>query len=494
MKKISCLIVAALAYPLLTDACTTILVDSAATTDGSRIIARNEDHSPLPSKILVIHPARNTKGKIFKSNMNQFTYPLPAAAFKYSSISDGRENQTITQLTFGAAGFNEKGVGMTSTETIYASPAALKHDPYLPDTGITEDSIVNVILPYATSARDGVLRLGKIVEKQGAGEGFGVAFVDNNEIWYFETGSAHQWLATKLPKGDYFVTGNQGRLRRFDPKDTANYLASPTLITYAIHHHLYDPAKDGKFNFEKAYTQHTANDGYYNYPRVYALQKMYNPDNAERISEPATFPVFMKPEHKLTLADVKKGLRNTYENLNRKPYVYPPDTTYRPISVFRTQESHILQTRPNLPAELASVKYVAYGMPSISLYIPIYENGIDQIPYEFSVVTDEKADNISAQWRFRKLQTLVMNDYYKYSPVVQKAFAAQEAKFDKMQREMEHKYLAIYKTNPVAAHQLIQKFQNKVFTDALTLVDSLNNQLFTKMAIDLNSIYEFKGA
>lgn len=493
MKKNSCLISNAFETLQKRDACTTILVDADATIDGSYIIARNDDSSPVQSKVFLLHPERNTEGMIFKANRNQFTYKLPAHAFKYSSIADGLMNKEPSQMTYGSAGFNEKGVGISATETITANEKSLKIDPYLPLTGVTEDSITDVILPYATSARDGVLRLGKIVEEIGAGEGCGVAFIDQDEVWYFETGCGHQWLAAKLPKGQYFVTANQARLRNYDPKDTENYLASPTLISFATETGLYNPGLDGDFNFEKVYNLHEKSDMHYNYPRVYSLQEFYNPHHQNELWHPNDFPVFMKPEKKFSVADVRSGLRNTYQNLGKQPYSIPPDNTYRPISVFYCQQSHILQTRPDMPIELSDVEYFSYGMASISLYLPIFTNAIENVPEEFSRVTDNKADNFSAQWRFRKLQTLVLNNYYTYAPMVQEAFIEQEKKFDTQQHEMEEKYLAIYQKDPKSAKQLIIDFQKQVFTETLLLVEDLTNRLFTQMALDLNNTYRFKG-
>lgn len=475
------------------DACTTILVDASTTIDSSYLIARNDDSSPVQSKVFLIHPARSTAGMIFKANRNQFTYKLPPYAFKYSSIADGLLNKEPSQMTYGSAGFNEKGVGISATETITANEKSLKLDPYLPISGVTEDSITDVVLPYATSARDGVLRLGKIVEEIGAGEGCGVAFIDQNEVWYFETGCAHQWLAVKLPKGHYFVTANQARLRDYDPEDTENYLASPTLISYAIETGLYNPGLDGKFNFEHVYNLHAKSDMHYNYPRVFSLQQFYNPHHHNQLVHPNDFPVFMIPEKPLSVTDVKSGLRNTYSNLGKTPYSIPPDNTFRPISVFYCQQSHVLQIRPHMPTEVADVVYFAYGMASISLFIPIFTNAIDSVPPEFSQVTDKKADDFSAQWRFRKLQTLVLNDYATYAPLVQDAFTEQEKKFDEQQQAMEEKYLASYKTDPKGARQLIIDFQKQVFVDTLALVGDVTNRLFTQMTLNLNTTYGFKG-
>lgn len=303
-----CAVVAATLSPSVF-ACTTILIGNQATIDGSYIIARNADHSPLVNPHWFNHPHQTNKHGEFKSNSNSFSYPLPQTSLAYSSFSKAKTQDT----SFGSAGFNELGVGMSATETIYNNPTALAIDPYNDETGINEDSIVNVILPRAKTAKDGVQLLGRIIEKKGAAEGFGVAFVDKTGIWYLETGSGHQWMATKLDNKDYFVSANQGRLQRFHPNDTDKYLSSPTLITFAIDQGIYKPAHDGPFNFHKIYSVDNANDRLYNYPRVHVLQKMYTHGIKTTLANPLNFPVFAMPTHKLSVNDIKQGLRNHYQ-------------------------------------------------------------------------------------------------------------------------------------------------------------------------------------
>lgn len=482
------------------DACTTILVGEGATTDGSQFIARTEDHDPTLSKVFLVHNATETKSRIFKATKNNFSYPLPDKSFKYTSFSDGDTHvKNINELTWGAAGFNEVGVGMTATETIFASEKALKNDPYNEDSGITEDSITDVVLPYINSAKEGAERLGKIIEDKGAGEGFGVAFIDAREIWYLETGSGHQWMAQRLPNDKYFVTGNQGRLRKFDKNDSDNYISSKSLIEYAVANKLYNKNIDGDFDFEKAYAEHNTKengDAYYNYPRVFALQKLFTKNIKINLSEPSKFPVFEKPSSKLDVNSVKNGLRNTYENIGGKPYSAFPETTMRPISLFRTQQSHILQTRKNLPEKIADIEYISYGMPSISIYIPVYVNNINtgDVPEIFRHQTFGKADSVSAQWKFRKLQTLVMLDYYKYAPIVQAEYKKTEQKFSEMQKEAEKKYIKIYKSHPTDADKVIKDFQSKVFSESLSVTDDLTNVIFTDLTKGVNGRYKFSGA
>ena len=65
------------------------------------------------------------------------------------------------------------------------------------------------MLPYINSARQGVQRLGQIVEKKGAVEADGVIFADKDIIWYMEIVTGHQWAAVRVPKDKAAVIPNQ---------------------------------------------------------------------------------------------------------------------------------------------------------------------------------------------------------------------------------------------------------------------------------------------
>lgn len=91
---------------------------------------------------------------------------------------------------------------MTATETITSNPRVLGADPlvvYDPKTktlgGIGEEDLVVITLPYIHSAREGVIRLGELSMKYGTYEMNGIAFADENEIWWFESIGGHNWMA-----------------------------------------------------------------------------------------------------------------------------------------------------------------------------------------------------------------------------------------------------------------------------------------------------------
>ncbi len=468
--------------------CTSILVGSEVTADGSYIITRSADHASRSPQHFIIHPAVSGQKRIHSTaacgGVNHFSWPMPENTLRYTSFPNWK-----THL-HGGEGFNEAGFGMTATESIFAKPEVLAVDPYNEESGITEDDIPDVILPQCRTAIEGVKLLGHIVEEVGAGEGFGVAFVDKDGIWWFETGSGHQWIAQKLPQDKYYTTGNQGRLQDYDP-DSSDMMASPTLVSFAQEHGFYKPETDGAFNFSKVYTRNDERDRIYNDPRVWQIQKRFNPSLVQDPHDGRNFPVYLKPEAKISLSDIRSIMRDHYEGTEHDPYTNGLNgkERWRPISVFRTYETHIMHVRPWLPKEIGEVVYLALGMADLSVFVPFYA-GLEKEPMSYQVGTAD-ADSFSAFWKFKRLQTLAMQDYATLAPIVKKAFSQFEQSCDKAQVEMEAAYLKAESRE--AAQALLNAFNHKVIADAQTLAESLMNECFTVLTEKVEAIVPFRN-
>ena len=465
--------------------CTTIIIGKEQTADGSMIVSRSEDWDAMEAKNYEIFEATDNGPREFVAKDSPFRCELPEKALGYSALSPYNLHGH-----WGSAGFNTAGVGMSATESIFSSDEVLKHDP-LVENGVAENSVFNITLPYVHTAREGVERLGMLIEKYGIAEGFGIGFVDSKEIWYLETACGHRWLACRMPKDKYFVTGNQSRFRTYDPKDKENYLASADLIEFAEKHGLYNPAQ-GAFDFHEAYARDVELDTTYNYPRVWGLQQFFSPSIKNDVTK-NTFPVFAKPEEKITLTKLRTAFRFHYDNTDHDPYLHSnPKEPYRPVSIFRTTQTHLLQVRPELPQAIGCVNYVAMGMADLGVFLPLYQ-GITSYPEAYTKGTDESSAD-SAYWKFRKIMVLGMTNYNKYAPIIKETYAKFEAETDQRQREMEEEYLRIYKTQPLHAKDLLQAFSDKVLTDALKVADRLQEKLFTLMTKDIQQEYLFHGA
>ena len=81
------------------------------------------------------------------------------------------------------------------TETISTNPRVLGADP-LVETGIGEEDIFTLVLPYIITAREGVERLGHFWKQQDTYESNGIAISDVNEIWWLESIGGHHWDGT----------------------------------------------------------------------------------------------------------------------------------------------------------------------------------------------------------------------------------------------------------------------------------------------------------
>ncbi len=487
-------------HPVL--ACTTILAGQEATADGSLIIARNEDNAGASDAQNIVRHGPRREAMTFQANDNAFTWDLPPNALGYVAFPKW-QSEDQKDLSFEETGINDFGIAISATETIFNSDAILAVDPYVTDTGLTEDSITSVVLPYATSAREGIRLLGRVIETAGAGEGFGVALSDRNEIWYLETASGHHWLAQRLPADSYFVSANQGRFQDVDFSDPMNVMSSAGFMDFLVDNKLYDPAREA-FNFFTRCIADGEHDHTYNYPRVRELLKLYS--GIEYAREDGLYPVFVQPDRKLTVQDVAEGLRNRYQGTPHDPYIHQnPKEPYRPVSVMRASLSHITQTRPDLPGDIAVIQYIALGMPDLAVYMPFYK-GLADMPAAYQGAAGQ-IDDHSMFWRSRRMQALVLQDYPRLAPTAHQAVAALEKEFAAKQIAMEAQYLALWQQDRDAARALIQVFTNEAVSGLEQMLDrlierfakelnmeNLTDEQFFDLIMDIEKKFHFHGA
>lgn len=143
-------------------ACTTFLVGKKASLDGSTLIARNEDggDKPNPQRFVVINPENQPKR--YRSIATACEFDLPDNPLSYTSTPDADSSYGI----WAAAGINSENVAMTATETSTTNSRILGLDPYV-EKGLGEEDFTTITLPYIHSAREGVERVGQLLEKYG---------------------------------------------------------------------------------------------------------------------------------------------------------------------------------------------------------------------------------------------------------------------------------------------------------------------------------------
>ena len=445
-------------------ACTTVLVGKKASKDGSTMIARNEDVDTAWAKHFVVHQATNNGPTQYVSKDNGFTIDLPSQALRYTSTPDWQQKDGQDQ--FGEDGINSDNVAMSATESGTTNKKAQKADPFVKD-GISETSMLDVVLPYVHSAKEGVKYLGHIVETKGSAENNGVIFSDKNSIWYMEIGAGHEWAAVRVPDDKYAVIPNQTMIGTLNLKDSKNYLASPGLAKFVKKHHL-SGYQNGKVNFAKAFGTNGKEDSTYNRPRVWDGQRILTPSKKQSITQ-KHFTMFMKPDKKITVAKVGQVLSSHFNNTK---YDVNGKWTggYRPINVPTDVESHILQIRNNVPSDIAGIQWLAMASPATSVYVPFFTN-VNNTPTQYQKGTDTP-DNSSAYWTYK--DTKVLTDPYKNKLVKKDVIPVQKRVNEQL------------RTNLKQADQRAQSLSGDALTEFLTQQNQKNADYAQKQFNKLN--------
>lgn len=412
--------------------CTTILVGKKASYDGSTLIARNDDSgagSYTPKKFVVVTPKEQPR--VYKSVISHVEVKLPEDPMQYTAMPNALEGEG----TWAASGVNAANVGMTATETITSNERVLGLDPlvkYVPAEGKTkekagglgEEDLVVVTLPYIHTAREGVERLGALLEEYGTYEMNGIAFSDVNEIWWLETIGGHHWIARKVPDEAYVAMPNQFGMDRFDLEDALGeqkeYMCSADLKTFIEEGHL-DLSMDGEFRARDAFGSHDDSDHVYNTPRAWFIARCLNPhtffwegEDADYRPDSNDIPWCLIPEKKITVEDVKYVLSSHFQGTPYDPYASYGDPSrrgsFRSIGVNRTDFMSCIQIRPyvkNAPA----IEWICFGSNVFNALVPMYVN-IDDTPVYFKN-TGKEVSTDNFYWNNRLIAALTNASYAK---------------------------------------------------------------------------------
>lgn len=390
-------------------ACTTVLVGKKASIDGSTMIARNDDtFLPLTPQRFYVEPANDHQEGEWVSNQNGFKAPLPKKAYRYSLTPNVEVDK---EGVYAESGFNEKNVAMSATESVYGNERALAFDPLVKD-GLAEDSLQSMVLPYIDSARDGVKYLGDLIKKYGSPEGNGVLFSDKHEVWYMEIVTGHHWVAQRIPDDAYAIAANQVAIQQVDFKDSDNFMYSDGIQKFVKKYHL-NTDKEG-FNFRHIFGTDNEKDRHYNTPRVWFGQKYLNPE-IEQSPTSSDLPFICHTDHKISVEDVEYILGSHYNETPYDPFSRGNEATktlFRPISMNRTQNSHVLQIRNDVDNNSNAIMWLCFGVPAFSPYVPFFANATDTD--DTYANTPVHCDDVSAYWIYRKLSMLVESHYSEF--------------------------------------------------------------------------------
>ena len=471
-------------------ACCGFIIGRQLTKDGTTLFGRTEDYPYYPNggkhnKNYMVVDAKNYKeGDQLEDESNGFTYPHAASEMKYTATYDSARGDG-SNGAFGEHGFNEAGVSMTSTVTAIPNKKVLKTDP-LTENGIPEAAMLDVVLPRVKSAREGVEFLAKVIEEKGSAEGNVVVFADQNETWYMEILSGHQYVAVKVPEDKYAVFANTYYLGHVDLNDKENVIASKDVEKVAKESGNYKTDKDGNFHIAKSYGPEKYAEG--DRSRTYAGITLLDP-NSKVTYEDDEYELFRSPtdpNKKFTLEDAFALQRNRFEHLNGR---FVPDDQIgvkkqgdngSNDAVRKDQykyalgnenviDAHVYQINPNLPKSFGGTVWLGMGPSRNTPYVPFYGNVKDT--YKAFKPQTATYDPNSWYWTVWHIDQMAINNQDLFGKSIQNHWKALEEQLIIEQKVSDSKYAAL-KADEAAAKAV----EDKVTEDALARSERLFKQ------------------
>ena len=443
-------------------ACCGFIIGRQLTKDGTTLFGRTEDYPYYPNggkhnkNYVVVDAKSYNEGDQIEDESNGFTYPHAANEMKYTATYDSARGDG-SNGAFGEHGFNEAGVSMTATVTAIPNKKVLSTDP-LKENGLPEAAMLDVILPRVKTAREGVELLAKVIEEKGSAEGNVVVFADQNETWYMEILSGHQYVAVKVPEDKYAVFANTYYLGHVDLNDTENVIASKDVEKVAKESGNYKTDKDGNFHIAKSYGPEKYAEG--DRSRTYAGITLLDPDSKVTY-EDDEYELFRSPtdpNKKYTLEDAFALQRNRFEHLNGR---FVPDDqigvkkqgddgsndTVRKdqykyaLGNENVIDAHVYQINPNLPKSFGGTVWLGMGPSRNTPYVPFYGNVKDT--YEAFKPQTATYDPNSWYWTVWHIDQMAINNQDLFGKSIQNHWKALEEQLIIEQKVSDAKYAAL---------------------------------------------------
>ena len=467
-------------------ACTNFIVGKKASADGSVFVTYNADSYGAFMPLYHYPAAKHEAGemcKVFEWDTNKYLGEIPEAPETWNVIGNSNEWQvTIGETTFGG------------------------REEMTDSTGIIDyGSLIYIALQRSKTAREALQVMTSLVEQYGyysEGETFSVA--DKDEVWMLEMMGCGPdrtkeqgrsvWVAVRIPDDAVAAHANQSRITKFldgryvqvkmqdllkkypvnGKKPVPNLMVcSDNVVSYARAMGWYD-GKDADFSYNAAYAVPDFSGRRYCEARVWSFFNRFADDFSEYVPYAAgiekdtkEMPLWIIPNKKVTLQDLRDAMRDHYEGtpfaldsagdigggMFRMPYRVSPlsfkidDVEYfneRPISTFQTAWSFISQMRSSLPREVGACFWFGNDDGNMVAYTPMY-SCITRRPLCFP---GEGADDVTfsidnAFWVCNWVSNMVYPRYEMMFPSLQAVRDSLDQSYERLQPEIEAKALAL---------------------------------------------------
>ena len=466
-----------------THACTNILVTKGASADGSCMISYAADSHQLFGE-LYYRPASMWKnGQMLRVNewdTGKYLGMIPQINKTYQTVGNMNEHQLII------------------AETTYGGRPELFDSTGIMDYG----SLIYITLQRARTAREAIDIIVELANTYGyysSGESFSIA--DKDEVWVMdligkglkiENGKNVRkgivWVARRVPDGYICAHANHSRISTFPLNDPQNCIYAEDVISFAREMGWFD-GKDEDFSFCDAYApadfgalRGCESRAWSAFNILCDGEFTFIDENGKEVTKPALdyidyamgynkenrFPLFVKPQRKITVKNVADAMRDHFEGTpmdmtkdigaggNALPYRWRPmgfeydGKTYTNERAIATQQTgfwFVGQSRGWLPDVIGGLLWFGTDDAATSYLTPIYTS-TTRIPESFAEGNGNMItySPTSAFWMCNRVANACYKMYNIMEPVVREKIDEFENGCIAEIPEIDKKALEMYET------------------------------------------------
>lgn len=393
MRKILFTVCSLIAGFMSSEACTNFIVGKKASADGSVFCTYNADDYGMFIGLCHYPAGKHAKGemrKVYDWDTKEYHGQIPEASETYNVIGNINEYQvSIGETTFGG------------------------REEMVDTTGILDyGSLIYIALQRSKTAREAIKVMTTLAETYGyCSEGETFTICDPDEAWIMEMmgkgpgSKGVVWVALRVPDDAICAHANQSRIRTFNQKDKKNVMFSKDCIRFAREKGWFS-GNDKDFSFCETYAYPDFSGRRFCEARVWSFfnhfssdMDRYLPYAEGKVKDAEPMPLWIIPNKKVTLQDVRACMRDHYEGtpfaldndpgqgIWNMPYRPTPLTykvdgkTYfneRPTSTQQSGFSYIAQLRSWLPRQIGGILWFGNDDGNMVAYTPVYCGNIVQ--------------------------------------------------------------------------------------------------------------------
>lgn len=485
------------------ESCTSVIVGKAASVDGSTMTSHSCDSGSDRTWINLVTRKKHKRGSETPVYLEPKLTSMPndPEAIEAGYIPQVRETYAFVNTAYPCINEYQLAIG----ETTFGGKRLMRSDAGLIDC----PELYRFALERAKTAREAIKVIDELTKKYGyndVGECF--TFADPNETWHFEILGPGKdkigavWAAVRIPDENVGVSANSSRIRQINLEDSENYMASDNVFSLAEELGLWSPDSGEEFEFCYVYANRKSMGSR---RREWRALSIVAP-SLELDPNGENFPLSVKAETKLSVADVLDIFRNYYQDtpfdmtrtltvVNRdgetvkSPVANPFMSSNmrnlmkinreRTIACDRATYLTVTQSRNWLPDPIGGIVWLGYDNPATTPHTPFY-CGINKMPDSYMVDGRKKFRRDCAWWAFRQVSRLAHLNYQPMSKDIALVWQEIESKAFADQADFEAKMLELYKKDPKKVKELLTDYSSELANDAVAKYWQLADDLWSK--------------